>query len=98
MKQINYIIKPVFFVSTILAYALLFIPIKYKVEIYSPSVWGYFWLLVTIPVSLISLIYLSYIDIRKKRYKSLIKRFIFYAFILVLFVITWIYLSNSREY
>lgn len=98
MKTIKSKVNLIFYVNTILAYILLLVPIKYKIEIYSPSVLGYFWLLVTIPVSLISLVYLSYIDIRKKQYKSLVQRSIFSVFILVLFVITWIYLSNSREY
>lgn len=88
-------INSIFYVSTILAYMLLLVPIEYKILVYSPSLLGYFWLFVTIPVSVISLIYLLYMDIRAKKYNSLVKRIIFYIALLVLFVLTSLYLRYN---
>lgn len=90
-KKLNY----TFYICSILSFMVLLLPVKYKIAVYSPSILGWIWLLILIPIALITYIWLMVLDIKSKKLKKILKRTLFFFLIILLSLIYWFYQTKK---
>ena len=90
-KRIDYI----FYISFSLSFILFVLPIKYTWVGFGPTIIGWIWIALLIPISLISFLWKTVFDIKNKRLKEMTKRTLFFAIIIYISISYWFYLAKS---
>lgn len=92
--KLNYI----FYISLVLSFIILLFPLEYKMGGYTPNILGWIWLILLIPVTLITFFYLLITDLRNKtNKKELLRRTIFFLAIILLSIMYWFYQAKKWE-
>jgi len=86
LKKIDFLL----YASMLVFIIILILPTEYRIEIYSPSLIGYLWLLL-IPI-IIGLLFLSsYLDFKSKKNKiKIIKKILLFIGFVIISIIVWI--------
>ena len=63
-------IKKTFYICLIFSFVILLIPGEYKIAVYTPNILGWFWLVILIPLTLITFVWLLISDLKKSENKS----------------------------
>lgn len=81
------VLNNIFYVSLFLSYLFILLPNEYKLSVYSPNLLGLFFLIIIFPALIISLIWLSFLDTKNRKWGSLFKRLsLFFIIILISFL------------
>lgn len=75
---------------------ILILPTEYRIDIYSPSIIGYIWLLL-IPI-IIGLVFISsYLDFKSQKNKmKIIKKILFFIGFVIISIIIWIFQAKKK--
>lgn len=88
-------LNSIFYVILFLSGGVFLLPSDYKIVVYTPSIIGWFLLLVLIPILIITFFWLLIKDLREKNTKKLIIRFLVFLFVIGLCAIYWFSASPS---
>jgi len=84
----------IFFISTILAFASMFLPPKYTMAVYGLNFLG--WMsIILILVAIITFSWLLLLDIKHKRKKELLRRTLFFLSLIVISIVYWFYQAKK---
>ena len=84
-----------FYLSLPLSFIIFLIPSEFKIAVYSPNYLGWFLLIILLPTTLISFIWLTVLDFKKNNKQNSVKRFLLLFIIIVLSIIYWKYKVNA---
>ena len=90
-KRINL----VFYLGLVLSFAILILPYQYKAAVYTPNILGWFWLLVLLPGTLVTLIWASIINIRSRNWRQFKTRMLIFVSVILISVAYWFYKANE---
>lgn len=91
MRVINKNLDNIFYSSFLLALIIYFLPPEYTFGVYTPNVFGWFWILGLIPISIITFVLLLIVDLKKRNSKRLIIRSFIFLSIIGLCIVYWFY-------
>jgi|SRR5690606_36074876 hypothetical protein len=83
----------IFYLGLATSVLLFLLPPEYKMGVYSPNYLGWFWLLVCLPVTLITFIWSGISDIMTKSWRALTIRIVIFIAVFFISVTYWFYMA-----